>query len=175
MASVTVGAACTPDLRCPYADGECACIVDDGSDAGAWACAPGIILGGGDAACPVVRPHFGASCTAQSGLCTYDFDCSFEECSCGEWAWGYHECPPMPPPINAGAEGGVDGGSDSASDGSVGRDDSGLVAATASGVGATGGGCGCRVADPASGAGSGVGVLLGVALLTRRRRSRRAA
>jgi hypothetical protein len=135
LASVAVGAACTPNLRCPYVDGECACFAGD--DAGAWACAPGNVLGGSDAACPAVRPHLGASCPAQSGYCVYDFDCSFEACSCGEWVWGYSECPPklnVPPPVDvsvdAGAEGGADGGAGSPLDGSVGRGDSGLVAAS---------------------------------------------
>jgi hypothetical protein len=178
LASVTVGAACTPNLQCPYVDGECACFVDDDSGAGVWACAPGNILSDSDAACPVVRPHLGASCPAQSGYCAYDFDCAFEVCSCGEWVAGYSECPlrpNAPPPVDAGVEGGPNGSDGSDLDGSAGRSDSGFVGANpASGAGGTsgGGGCGCRIAGRTPGAASGVGVFLGVALLIRRRRHR---
>jgi hypothetical protein len=170
-ASLTEGAACTPDLRCQYVEGECACVQSGvpGEEA-KWECQPFNHLGDSDAACPVDRPHLGAPCLQPSGYCSYDFDCTIELCSCGKWALGNLECPPLPPaaPVDGGAEGG-----DAAADGSIGRGDSGTGTGTGAGAMGSGGGCGCRVADRRPSGESEAGGMLGIALLMWRRRSRR--
>jgi MYXO-CTERM domain-containing protein len=180
-ASLTAGAACTPTgLACPYVEGECQCetTADGGSS---WSCLPQNSLVGSDAVCPVPRPRLGTSCLLQSDVyCTYETNCSFQVCNpCGEWVLGVVPCGEVPPPLpmdggtgdsSVGGSLGSDGasaGSSAGMDGASGGDDG----SSGNGAVGNGGGCGCGVAGPRSGAGAGAGVILGIALLARRRRS----
>jgi len=171
--SLAAGAACTPTgLQCTYVEGECQCA--SGADGGSsWFCLPENTLVGSDAVCPVPRPRLGTPCSLPSAVyCYYESNCTFQACNpCGEWVLGYVPCGQVPPPLPMdGGEQlqfGIEGGGDSSVDGSLGGDG----ASAGTGAGQNSGGCGCGVADQRSGAGAGSGLILGTALLARRRRS----
>ena len=165
-ASLTAGAACTPmGLQCTYVEGECQCEMSAADGGSAWFCLPENSLVGSDAVCPVPRPRLGTPCSLQSA-CSYESNCTFQSCNpCGGWVLDYVPCGHAPPPRPM--DGGTEGGGDSSVDGSVG----GVGASAGGGSVGNSGGCGCGVADQRSGAGAAAGVILGLVLLARRRRS----
>jgi hypothetical protein len=167
-ASLTAGAACTPSLRCTYPEGECVCIEsEDPGVPSTWECDPYNLLSLSDATCPDPRPRFGTPCS-QSGYCAYEFDCSYQVCSCGEWTWSYQECPPPPPPaVNTAADGGGDFGFPTGADSST-----GTITGEGPSDSASGGGCGCHIVDRRTGSGSAAVVMLAIALGSRRRSRR---
>jgi hypothetical protein len=168
IASLEAGAACTPTgLQCTYVEGECQCAMSAADGGGSWFCLPKNTLVGSNAVCPVPRPRLGTPCSLQSAVyCSYESNCTFQFCNpCGEWVLGLVPCGQIPPPLPM--DGGTEGGGDSSVDGSFGGDG---ASPRNSAVGNSGG-CGCGVADQRSGAGAAAGVILGIALLARRRRS----
>jgi hypothetical protein len=176
-ASLIAGAACaTTGLQCTYAEGDCQCGMSAADGSSAWFCLPENTSVGSDAACPVPRPRLGTSCSLQSAVyCSYESNCTFQSCNpCGEWVLGYIPCGHAPPPLMM--EGGtaallMDGGAEGGGDSSVDASFRGDGATAGSGAVGNSGGCGCGVADQRLGAGGGAGLILGIALLARRRRS----
>jgi hypothetical protein len=104
--AITPGATCSASsLECPYADGECDCLLQGQGPATTWVCSGA--KDGSQPGCPVPRAMLGTPCASDasvSSYCQYITHCAYEVCtSCGDqWGILFVPCGNGPPPANVG-------------------------------------------------------------------------